>query len=319
MNRTIKGRQAHATAFAIGALLAASAGLHAQARGPDCSKLVVNQSYAYAFQGYLNIPQYFTANHLGDPPAGAGVVPNAGSGIFTFLPGGKVSGRITLSVGLLAVQQGMSIDPEKSTYMLALDTTRTPNTCSGVLHAVATGASDEFQLLVSADGQHIEMVSTFAGLVVPMSGTRVDASKCTNRTIEGDYVYNIRGWGLAGGPFTFATNQLLGGYFPFAFSGGMRFRSVQFPRSSDPGTVAFWDTVSANGTMYPRTGSGSYSLKPDCTGMLTLTDSTGVGFHLELIVDQKSGDIYLVNVDTAPGMPIPGFIVGATMSRAAQE
>ena len=78
------------------------------------------------------------------------------------------------------------------------------------------------------------------------------------------------------------------------------------------------DVLSMNGTIMPRTESGSYTLKPDCTGLLTLADSTGMSFHLEMIVDRKSGDIYLVNVDTAPGATVPAFLLAATMTPAAK-
>ena len=88
-----------------------------------------------------------------------------------------------------------------------------------------------------------------------------------------------------------------------------------FPRPAEPGSVGFWDSVSANGTIYPRTGTGSYAIKPDCTGTMTLTDSTGQVSHLELFVDKRTGTMYAVDVDTVPGTAMPAFILSMSMSR----
>ncbi len=309
-----------AFAFAAFALLLAPHTLNAQNQGQACSNLVMNQSYSQAFSGgFLNVPKYYEANNLGAPPAGVGIVPTAGAGFMTFLPNGKVSGRLTLAVGLVGLLQDLPFDPDKSNYSLSWDTTRTPAICSGTLKVVTPAEVSNFQLLVSPDGQRIEMIHTDPGLAVTVTGFQMRTSGCGNDTVKGKYLYDVRGWALAGGPFNFPSNQLLAGYFPFAFSGAMEFHPVGFPRSADPGSVGFWDTVSLNGIIYPRTGTGSYTIKPDCTGTMTLTDSTGQGFHLELFVEKKTGTLYAVNVDTVPGTTIPMFLVGTSMSRVEEE
>jgi hypothetical protein len=326
MNGMIGRRQHIVFALTTVALLLTAHALNAQDHGQDCSALVMNQSYSQAFSGgFLNVPKYFEANHLGAPPDGVGIVPTAGAGMITFLPQGQLSGRITLAIGLLGLIQDLPFDPAKSSYSLSLDTTswnlaswgpaKTVPVCSGTLKAVAPTDVFNFQLLVSPDGQRIEMIHTDIGLAVSLTANRMVTSGCRNNTVNGKYLYNVRGWALAGGPVTFPPIQLLAGYFPFDFSGAMELHPSPFPRPADPGSVGFSDSVSANGTIYPRTGTGSYAIKPDCTGTMTLTDSTGLVSHLELFVDKETGTLYAVNVDTVPGTSMPAFLLGMSMSR----
>ncbi len=58
---------------------------NAQPKGADCSNLVVNKTYAGAFEGYLNLRVYTGQAGLSDIPSG-------GMQIITFLPQGKIKG-----------------------------------------------------------------------------------------------------------------------------------------------------------------------------------------------------------------------------------
>jgi hypothetical protein len=99
----------------------------AQAHGSDCRNLVVNHTYTGNFAGYLNVPVY-----AGFPDDGSvGVVPNAGAGKLTFLPGGKVSNTETIVIGILGLHKDNVIT---GTYNLTWDTTRSPAVCVGAIH-----------------------------------------------------------------------------------------------------------------------------------------------------------------------------------------
>ena len=294
-------------ALAIALALAAPAVLAAE----DCSKLVINHSFSQQFEGFLNVPAYFS----GGGPPNLGLVPTAGAGFITFHHGGKVSGQVTLAIGLLGLVPDIVFDTT-SEYSLSWDTTKMPAVCSGAVTLNAPGESFHFQLLVSPDGQGIQMIHTDAGLIVGVTGFPLETTKCSNNSLDGKYSYNLQGWALAP-PGSFPPEQLLAGYLPFAFSGAMEFQ----PRAS---AIVWWDTASINGVIVPRTGTGSYKVNPNCTGTMVLKDnSSGQEFHLELFVGKNGGALYLVNIDTAtiPGLPapVPLFVLGMGMNRVDRE
>jgi len=295
----------------------------AQAEGRDCSNLVVNRSFSQTFGGFLNVPMYFASIGVPAPPA-IGLVPNAGAGFITFLPEGKVSGQVTLAIGLLGLLPDLTFEPT-SQYSLSWDTNKTPPACSGTITLNAPGeAPFHFRLLVSRNGQQIEMIHTDTGLIVGVTGYPVRTSGCSNQTIGGKYSSNAEGWGLAAPPFSFPPDQVLAGYFPFAFSGAMEFRPNVPPAGlpdapAGSGSVVGWDTPSVNGIILPRTETGWYKVDPDCTGKLVLGDSLGNDFHLEMFIGKSGKALHLVNIDTAtlPGLPapVPAFILGTTLDR----
>jgi hypothetical protein len=170
------------------------------------------------------------------------------------------------------------------------------------------GMIGHFQLLVARNGQRIEQIHTDAGLIVGLTGYRVDISGCAPGSLIGRYPYNMKGWGLSGGPVAFPSEQLLSGYFPFVMSGVMEFHA---------GSITAWDTASLNGIVLSRTLTGWYTVNPDCTGNIALADSFGNSFTLEMLVDKSGGAVHLVNTDTIalPGFssPVPAFVLGATL------
>jgi len=289
--------------FAAVALLLTAHPLDAQVQGENCSNLVINHSFSQGFEGFLN--------------EGGGPVPTAGAGFVTFLPHGKVTGQVTLAIGQLALLQDLVFD-NTSEYSLSWDTTKTPAICSGTMTLIAKNVPPfNFQLLVTQDGQQIEMIHTDPGLIVGVTGFPVDTRGCSNNTLNGKYSYNSKGWALAP---TFPANQLLAGYLPLAMSGAIEFHP-RVPPSSTPGggSVAWWDTVSINGVIVPRTGTGSYKVNPDCTGtMVLMTDDPPPGqeFHLELFVGKHGGALDLVNIDT--GWP-PPIVLSSRLNRVDQE
>ncbi|MFN7995840.1 MAG: hypothetical protein U0Q18_19670 [Bryobacteraceae bacterium] len=281
--------------------------------GSDCSYLVVNRSFSQAFTGTLNMPVY------GIPaPPGIGTVPNGGAGFITFLPNHKLGGQVTLAIGQLALIPDIVFDTNSSVYSLSWDKSMQPSVCSGTMTFIAPGeAPFDFHVVVSPDGRQIQMIHTDIGLTVGITGYPVEISGCTNRSIHGAYSYTVNGWGMAGGSFSFLPEQLLGGYFPFVMSGSMAF-NPRTPGAGGPdtGSIALSDYYSVNGTILPRTATGWYSVKPNCTGSAVIVDSAnGTQFGLELFVGNGGKALYLVNVDYVPGTPLPMWILGATLTR----
>jgi len=292
----------------------------------DCSQLVVNHSYSQTFQGFLNIPAYFASFGVPSPP-GMGLVPNGGTGYLTFLPHGKLSGRVTLAIGLLGLIPDLQPD-ETSQYTLTWDTSNKPPLCSGTLTMNVPGEdSFHFQLVASEDGQQIEMIHTDPGLIVSVTGTRVRTAGCSNNSVQGKFAANARGWLLSpdSGPMHFPPEQLLSGYAPFAFSGGLQFQArmspspVDFPEAPEgAASTSGWDTISLNGLILSRTERGWYKINPDCTGTMTLRDDLGnPDFHLELFVGERGDSVHMVNVDAIPDTGVPLFVLGMTVTRDA--
>lgn len=80
-----------------GSQLLAAQSSNKETRSQDCSSLVVYHSYSQALDGgLLNLPVLF-----GGAPPGVGLVPSAGAGFLTFFPNGRVTGRVTLAIGLV--------------------------------------------------------------------------------------------------------------------------------------------------------------------------------------------------------------------------
>ena len=300
--------------------------LNAQSQNSDCSYLVLHHSYSQEFDGYLNLPVYF-----GSPDVPAGIVPNAGTGFLTFLPHGKVTGKTTLAIGLLGLAQDI-VFVTPSNYSLAWDTSQTPALCTGTLALYAANEPPfNFQLLVTHDGQQIQMIHTDTGLIVSVTGYLVETAGCSNSMLKGKYSYNAQGWALnpPGGPASFPSDQLLSGHFPLAFNGELEFlphespSSAVFPESpAGSGSVEFRDTVSANGIIHTRHGEGWYKINPDCSGMMAwreADDSQNPDFHLEMVVGKGGETVYVANVDTVPGGFTPLFVLGATLSRSDRD
>ena len=290
------------------AVLTASDPLYAQFHGQDCSSLIANDSFSQQFEGFLNI----TVNSGGALPLG--VVPSTGAGFITFLPHGKVTGRLTLAIGGLGV---IPVQFENtSLYSLSWDTSKDPAICSGTATLKGSGETFNFNLIVSRDGQRVEMMHSDPGLIVGVTAVPMDISWCTNNTLDGTYSYNLKGWGLAPPPTdpgSIPANQLLGGYFPLAFSGALEFHPRATAAAPAGSSVTWWDTGSLNGTIVQRTGTGSYKINPDCTGSLVLTEKSGQTFHQSLFADRKGKTLYTVNTDSisvvgAP-MPVPTFVL----------
>jgi hypothetical protein len=298
------------------ALLLVALVLPAQVPGPDCSNLVMNRTYAGNFSGYMNVPLFMNFPDNGT----VGVVPNAGAGTVTFLPGGRVSNTETIAIGLLGLHKDTLIT---GTYNLAWDVSKKPAVCVGAIHESDGALAYDFQLLVTANGDRIEMIHTNAGLVVGTSMFPLNAGTCRNASMKGTYTYNTTGWALAS-PGTPA-DQMLSAYIPGAMSGAMHFDAntppdpIKFPDAvAGAGSLSGWDTLSVNGTILTRSMTGWYKVNPDCSVAMVAVDTLGYPpFHIEGFIARGSSTVYAANIDTMDleSGPVPMFLMPITLTR----
>lgn len=110
------------------------------------------------------------------------------------------------------------------------------------------------------------------------------AGSCSDATIRGSYAYTIHGQVFL--PNGFAL--LIDGLARTTFDG--------------KGNLTELDAVAANGNVAAgwAANTGTYSLNPDCTGTITVTNGNQPLIHLQMIVAQSGNTIHEMVID-------PGF------------
>jgi hypothetical protein len=124
----------------------------------------------------------------------------------------------------------------------------------------------------------------FALAVAASSAVTAKASVCNNSTIRGDYAYTIHGQVfIPNGP-----TLLIDGLARTTFDG--------------QGNLTELDAVAANGNVAPGwvVNVGTYSVNPDCTGTITVTNGNAPLIHLQIIISQSGNTIHEMVID-------PGF------------
>lgn len=307
-------------------ILLAAPVLAAQAPGADCSNLVAGHSYANTFGGFTNLTLF-----NGNP---AGLVPNAGAGVITFLPHNVVQARETLMVGLFGLSKDL---PVKGTYSLTWDTSRRPVFCTGPVKLILAGPHPvefDFQMFVDPSADRVEMIHTNPGLIDDFISRPAKTAGCENATIAGKYSYTTTGWGWFPwwpSPDHPLPEQTLNGFIAGAMSGGMQFSPNLPPPSSFPDAdegsarADAWDNLSIDGDTIHIPSSrhmvGWYKLNHDCSGTLVLQDDVGNPvFHIELFVGRAGEEIHAVNIDTAPdadGNQVPMWLFPIPLQRVS--
>jgi hypothetical protein len=118
------------------------------------------------------------------------------------------------------------------------------------------------------------------------------ASACSNSTIRGSYAYTIHGQVfIPNGP-----TLLIDGLARTTFDG--------------EGNVTELDAIAANGNAAPGwvSNTGTYSVNPDCTGTITVTNGNQPLIHGQMIVAQSGNTIHEMLID-------PGFATTADGER----
>jgi hypothetical protein len=108
------------------------------------------------------------------------------------------------------------------------------------------------------------------------------ASACSNSTIRGSYAYTIHGQVfLPNGP-----TLLINGLARTTFDG--------------EGNLTELDAISANGNVAPGwvSNTGTYSVNPDCTGTITVTNGNQPLIHGQMIVAQSGNTIHEMLIDS---------------------
>ena len=124
------------------------------------------------------------------------------------------------------------------------------------------------------------------------SAVTAQASVCSNSTIRGSYAYTIHGQVfIPNGPIL-----LIDGLARTTFDG--------------EGNVTELDAIAANGNVAPGwvSNTGIYSVNPDCTGTITVTNGNQPLIHGQMIVSQSGNTIHEMLID-------PGFATTADGER----
>lgn len=124
-------------------------------------------------------------------------------------------------------------------------------------------------------------VSTVAGLP-SASAEEQPQDRCSTQTLRGGYAYSADGYvGQAPGPFT-----------PIAEAGVYDF--------DGSGNLSTKNTLSFDGTIIPRTATGTYTVNGDCTGTASVTGGVTFAFMIE------RGGKGMHLVVTTPGVTVRG-------------
>jgi len=118
------------------------------------------------------------------------------------------------------------------------------------------------------------------------------ASACSNSTIQGSYAFTIHGTVF----LPDGSTLLIDGLAKTTFDG--------------KGNITQLDAVAANGNVAPgwASNTGTYSVNPDCTGTVTVTNGNQPPIHLQMIVAQSGNTIHDMVID-------PGFATTAEGER----
>ena len=119
-------------------------------------------------------------------------------------------------------------------------------------------------------------------LVLAASSTlTAHASGCTNRTIEGAWVQNLQGLIF----LPDGTSLVLTGVTKTTYDG--------------LGNMTLLDASGVNGNVPTgwRTGSGTYTINPDCTGTETISFPGQADIHAQFALAQSGNKLHYVNID----------------------
>lgn len=260
----MKSRKSFTLILVLVALAIPLAAQPNSANQSSCQQVLAGHRYAFIFQGFVD---------LGSP---TGLTPNSGGGMISFKADGTFSAWSSLSIGGFIVP-----DPMHGTYQMQPDTGTKPASCAGT--ATAEDGTT-LQLVVSRDGGTLEQMHTGLGLVVTVDSQPMEKGRCSNATLHNNYLYVANGF-FAPPDFP----QAFGQYTPLAFSGVIGF--------DGKGNLDGWDTVSLAGQIVPRTYSGTYQLKPNCTAAMELNDSLGNTIHTVNFIYQGAKKLAVVNTD----------------------
>jgi uncharacterized protein (TIGR03437 family) len=144
--------------------------------------------------------------------------------------------------------------------------------CSGALSTTINGAAT-FNLVVWNGGANFGMTGADGTYAYAASGTGTLPPACADATVSGEYTFTASGFTLSGTSQIGAQDE--GGVLQFDGQGNV--------------TASYIDT---QGGMTPVSvmSAGTYTVASDCTASATLTDSSGNGTALNLVVEGAHGE-----------------------------
>jgi hypothetical protein len=137
-------------------------------------------------------------------------------------------------------------------------------------------------------------VSLLTIILAASSSFMAHASVCSNSTIQGSYAFTIHGTVF----LPDGSSLLIDGLAKTNFDGH--------------GNLTQLDAVAANGNVPPgwTLNKGIYSVQPDCTGTMTISNGSQPPVHLQMIVAQSGNTIHDMVID-------PGFATTAEAERVS--
>src|SRR5437773_4626658 len=116
------------------------------------------------------------------------------------------------------------------------------------------------------------------------------ASGCTNQTMKGAWVQHLQGLIF----LPDGTSLVLTGVTKSTYDG--------------LGNISVLDASGVNGNVPTgwRTGSGTYTVNPDCTGTETISFPGQADIHAQFVVAQSGNKLHYVNID--PGISLSGEV-----------
>ena len=132
------------------------------------------------------------------------------------------------------------------------------------------------------------LLLTFA--LAASSTLTAHASGCTIRTMKGAWVQHLQGLIF----LPDGTSLVLTGVTKSTYDG--------------LGNISVLDASGVNGNVPTgwRTGSGSYTVNPDCTGTETISFPGQADIHAQFVVAQSGNKLHYVNID--PGISLSGEV-----------
>ena len=127
------------------------------------------------------------------------------------------------------------------------------------------------------------------------------ASGCTNRTMQGAWVQSLQGLIF----LPDGTSLVLTGVTKTTYDG--------------LGNLTALDASGVNGNVPPgwRTGTGSYTVNPDCTGIETISFPGQADIHTQFVLAQSGNKLHYVNV--AAGISLSGEVERFTAPKSEKR
>lgn len=234
--------------------------------------LLVPQAQAGDDTGCSNASVQGGYGFTGSTNAIVGIGPSAAVASFTADGNGNIVGKITQSFNGLIVRETFT-----ATYTVNPD-------CTGSATAVLqpSGRTAHVNFVVVDEGNQVFNIQTDPGTIVTFTDKKKSGDACSNTTVKGTYGFTGTGTVLGIGPAS----------------------SVGLFTAGEDGNITGSQTRSFNGDIAQETFTGTYTVRPDCTGSASfVVQPGGRTAHFDFVVDDEDGNEVRA-IQTDPGTVI---------------